>query len=657
MQRSRSASPLFILTSIVVAIAALYFAKEILLPFALAVLLSFLLTPLANRLERLKLGPLGLGRVPSVLLVVAMTFALLGGVGWVVTSQLIQLSRELPQYKDNIIEKVRTVVASSGSFSKVSKVIEEVGQEISKSGGEEPPEMPTSGSLSDKSISSRDDSPPSRESASDMPRIAEHWLPLLQRAEVKPRGQNALEVAVVAMPPSPLSQIQSWLGPIVAPLTAAGMVIVLVLFMLIDREDQRNRLLQLFGTANLHATTEAFGDASRRVSSYLRMQFLINAGYGICVAVGLYLIGVPSALMWGVLGFSLRFLPYVGPWIAAALPILVSLAVSDGWVQPIWVIGLYVVLELLLNNVAEPWLYGGSVGVSSVGVIVSAIFWTWLWGPVGLVLAMPLTVCLLVMAQYVPQLRFITVLLADRPPMSLVERIYQRMLASDENELVKLLHKELKTRPLVTVYDELLIPALALAEQDRHADLLSDDQVSVVEEIAEDLVQELGEESKRQAAEVADEPSETTETAERPSATNEWSKARVLCIPLRDEADETCARMLAQLLSDEGLACEVASTDSLSNEVVERIETMHAEVVVISILPPIAQRETRLLWKRLRARFPNLPVVVGCWHSGDARQLLGRVERDGPSQLVTTIADAVAAVKAAEAKSRLTAAS
>ena len=375
----------------------------------------------------------------------------------------------------------------------------------------------------------------------------------------------------------------------------------------------------------------------RRVSSYLRMQFLINAGYGISVAVGLYLIGVPSALMWGVLGFSLRFLPYIGPWIAAALPILVSLAVSDGWAQPMWVVGLYVVLELLLNNVAEPWLYGGSVGVSSVGVIVSAIFWTWLWGPVGLVLAMPLTVCLLVMAQYVPQLRFITVLLADRPPMSLVERVYQRMLASDENELVKLLHKELKTRPLVNVYDELLIPALSLAEQDRHADLLSDDQVSVVEEIAADLVQELGEEAKQQAGTLTT----RVDNGGAANATNDRSKARVLCIPLRDEADETCGRMLAQLLSLEGLTCEVASTDSLSNEVVERIETMHADVVVISILPPIAQRETRLLWKRLRARFPHLPVVVGCWHSGDARQLLGRVERDGPSHLVTTLADAV----------------
>ncbi len=379
------------------------------------------------------------------------------------------------------------------------------------------------------------------------------------------------------------------------------MVVVLLLFMLIDREDQRNRLLQLFGTANLHATTEAFGDAARRVSRYLRMQFLINVGYGVVVALGLWAIGVPSPTMWGVLGFSLRFLPYIGPWIAATLPILVSLAVSDGWTQPMMVVGLYVVLELLLNNVAEPWLYGGSVGISSVGVIVSAIFWTWLWGPVGLILAMPLTVCLLVMARYVPQLRFITVLLADRPPLSLAERVYQRMLASDGNELTNLLKKELKSSVACGVYDEILIPALALAEEDRHEDLLSDDQAAVVEELAEDLVEELGEADKKRGRGGRSDATEGDCRAAAPPR----GESKVLCIPLRDDADETCGRMLAQLLSLEGLKCEVASSDSLSNEMVERIETLGADVVVISILPPIAQRETRLLWKRLRLAVPR----------------------------------------------------
>jgi len=634
MQRSRSTSPLFLLVAIVVAVAALYFAKEILLPFALAVLLSFLLTPLANRLERI-----GLGRVPSVLLVVAITFALLGGIGWIVTSQLVELSRELPQYKDNIVEKVRTVVASSGSFSKVSQVLEEVGQEISQSRKQDEGQAEA-----DDEKSMLRDAPPK------MPEVAEHWLPLLQKGASQGRGPEAVEVAVVAMPPSPLTQVQNWLGPIVAPLTAAGMVIVLVLFMLIDREDQRNRLIQLFGTANLHTTTEAFRDAGRRVSRYLRMQFLINAGYGICVALGLWAIGVPSALMWGVLGFSLRFLPYIGPWIAATLPILVSLAVSDGWTHPLLVVGLYVVLELLLNNVAEPWLYGGSIGVSSVGVIVAAIFWTWLWGPVGLVLAMPLTVCLLVLAQHVPQLRFITVLLADRPPMSLVERVYQRMLAADENELVKMLNKELTSSSLAAVYDDTLIPALSMAEQDRHAGLLNDDQASTVEELAEDLVHELGEQARKQS----EESSESEADGEKHKKLA--ADAPVLCVSLRDEADETCGRMLSELLALEGISMELLSHELLAGEVVAKVDAVPGAIVVISILPPISQRETRLLWKRLRARFPDLPIIVGCWHSAEARPLFGRIERDGPSRLVTTLAEAATTVKSTVGKSLLTAA-
>jgi hypothetical protein len=223
------------------------------------------------------------------------------------------------------------------------------------------------------------------------------------------------------------------------------------------------------------------------------------------------------------------------------------------------------------------------------------------------------------------------------------------MLASDGSELTNLLKKELKTRPLVSVYDEILIPALTLAEEDRHADLLSDDQAAVVEELADDLVEELGDANQERA-----DAATTTDETDVTSPASLRAAAQVLCMPLRDEADETCGRMLAQLLSLEGLKCEVASNDSLSNEMVDRIETLGADVVVISILPPIAQRETRLLWKRLRSRFPDLPVVVGCWGSGDARQLLGRIERDGPSELVVTLADAVQAVKAAETRTRLT---
>ena len=298
--------------------------------------------------------------------------------------------------------------------------------------------------------------------------------------------------------------MRDWLGPILSPFGTAGMVVVLVFFMLLDRENQRNRLLQLFGTSNLHATTEAMHDAGHRVGRYLRMQFFVNAGYGIAVGIGLWLIGVPGAVMWGVLGFSLRFLPYIGPWIAAALPILVSLGHSDGWTQPLLVVGWYIGLELIFNNVVEPLVYGSTTGVSTVGVILSAIFWTWLWGPIGLILAMPMTVCLVVAARYVPQLRFLTVLLADQPPMTPAERVYQRLLAFDYHEPLQLAHKHLKESSLVSFYDEVLIPALVLAEHDRHADLLNDDQEAFVAEAAEDLVEELQESQRRSSDAEAD---------------------------------------------------------------------------------------------------------------------------------------------------------
>jgi hypothetical protein len=262
---------------------------------------------------------------------------------------------------------------------------------------------------------------------------------------------------------------------------------------------------------------------------------------------------------------------------------------------------------------------------------------------------MPLTVCLLVLARYVPQLRFITVLLADRPQLHLFERIYQRMLAADENELTRILTKELKERPLAEVYDQLLIPALSLAEQDRHADLLSDDQSSLVEAIAADLVVELGELNRSQAPEHDD-------AMENAESTGEVSgnKGRVFCIPLRDEADETCAKMLAQLLACEGLSARVASANSLSSEVVEQVEGFEADVVLISILPPISRRETRLVWKRLRSRYPDLPVVIGYWQSGESIEQLAGIEGEGSTQSVNSLAEAVVAVRNAAAKQRLT---
>jgi predicted PurR-regulated permease PerM len=659
MTKNRGTSPLFTLAAIVTTIAALFFAKEILLPLALAILLSFLLTPLANTLERWRVP-----RVPAAILVVAMSFAVLCALGWVVTIQLIDLSRELPNHRENLFAKVRSIRPDSQAITKLSETVEGLGKELT--GGDEPKdEQSQAASQNGRPDSESREQPNQQESTDDnQPRTAlagdgspaDAVLPLNVAADGEEATQ-AVELRVVEMPPSPLAQIQSWLGVLAAPLTTIGMVIVMVFFILLDRENQRNRLIQLFGRSNLHRTTEAIHDAGRRIGRYLRMQFLINAGYGLTVALGLWLIGVRGAVMWGVLGFSLRFLPYVGPWIAAILPIVVSVATSPGWTQPLFVVGLYVVLELLLNNVAEPLLYGGSTGVSTVGVILAAIFWTWLWGPIGLVLAMPITVCLVVTARYVPQLRFITVLLADQPMLTPSERLYQRLLAFDYNEPLRIARKHLKSSSLTSFYDDLLIPALVHAENDRHAGVLNDDQEEFVHEAAADLVEDLAEDASK-TSELNVQPDASaavklTSNADASQSTS-FTQVRILCVPLRDQADAAAGQMLAQLLATDGFQVHVDAAESLSGEVVDHVAKLASELVVISILPPIAPRDSRLLWKRLRYRYPNLPIIVGYWNHAQSTEPLDPPEGDAQTKIATTLAEAVAMVRSTAAQLQAT---
>jgi predicted PurR-regulated permease PerM len=642
MPRERNISPLFILIAMIAVVAALYFAKQILLPIALAVLLSFLLTPVANWIERARVP-----RVPAVILVVVAAFATLGAVGWIVTGQLIELSNELPNHRRQIVEKVR-------AFRDVTAKVKEVGKDLTKGGLEEAKtrRQPSENQQAKRQRPGDQDEAKQADRDSTTELLTGELLETSELPATAPKETNdgAVPVKVVELPPSPLRQVQTWLGPLVAPLTSAGMVFVLVFFILLDRENQRDRLIQLFGTANLHATTEALQDAGTRVGRYLRMMFLINSGYGVAVTLGLWYIGVPGAVMWGVLGFALRFLPYLGPWIAAVLPIMVALAVSPGWTQPLFVVGMYVIYELVLNNVAEPLLYGSSIGVSTVGVIIAAIFWTWLWGPIGLVLAMPMTVCLVIIARYVPQLRFITVLLADQPTLTPAQRIYQRLLAFDYHEPLKLARQHLKSASLTSVYDEELIPALALAERDRHAGLLHDEQREFVAEAVEDLVEELGEAA---LAAGAAHRGANDAAAKTTSAGREAVSARVLCVPLRDNADEMAARMLAQLLTAEGLTAESGAAESLTSEVIEHVENTDSDLVVISVVPPIRPRDSRLLWKRLRQRYPDLPIIVGFWTLSDDKSSLPQAEHDERHKIVTTLAEAVSLVRATAAKLQL----
>ncbi len=640
-------SALFTLAAIVTAIAALHFAREILLPLALATLFGFLLAPLADRLERLRIG-----RIPSVIAVVGIAFAVLGLLGWIVTSQLVDLSSNLDNYRANIIAKVHTVTQGSNTLKGVTQTIEDVEKALTE--GQDADKSPDNASdraaqLADGQGGAAEATDGASTSGGEptMQADAAAYFARLIGADRQLRENKgeAVEVKVVSLPPSPLAQVQSWLGPLVAPLTAAGMVVVMVLFMLLEREDQRNRVLRLFGTSNLHATTEALTDIVDRVSRYLRMQFVINASYGLCVGVALALIGLPNAVMFGVLSFSLRFLPYIGPWISAVLPVAVSLAVTDGWTQTFVVVGLFIVLELVVNNVAEPLLYGNSIGVSGMGVILAAIFWTWLWGAVGLVLAMPLTVCLVVAARYVPSLRFITVMLGDQPTLMREERIYQRMLALDDLEVRELANEYLDDDEATPTdfYDRVLLPALQLAEGDRHGGVLTDEQEQGVQEVARELIDEIATRGDSHADEAPAADADVESVAEEIDAP---PRTRVLCVPLCDTGDETAALMLGQLLEAARMEPVFTPVGSLTSEIVESVERQAADLVVVSVLPPLPRRDSRLLCRQLRKRYPSLPIVVGYWDGSAEQPAPGLLAAKGDGEIVTSLAQAVLIARA-----------
>ena len=385
-------SPTALLVGMVIVVGALYLGSEILIPLALALLLSFMLAPIVTRLRRL-----GLGRIPSVLIVVVLVFTALLGVGSIVGTQIVDLATNLPRYEWNLRSKIRDLsiaIPSGGVVEQTSEMLRDLSQELEEA------------------------TTPEKEAESE--------------AEVPP--PEPIPVQVQRPAPTPMQTLREIGGPLVAPIATAGLVVVFVIFMLLQREDLRDRIIRLVGASDVARTTEAMNDAAKRISRYLLMQLVINLLYGIPVGVGLYFIGVPNPILWGLLATILRFIPYVGPVIAALFPIALSFAVAPGWSIPLMTIALFVVLELFSNNVLEPWLYGSSTGLSPVAVLVAAVFWTTLWGPAGLLLSTPLTVCLVVLGRHVPQLAFFDVLLGDEPALAPEVKFYQRLLAHDPEE-------------------------------------------------------------------------------------------------------------------------------------------------------------------------------------------------------------------------------
>ena len=444
----------------------------------------------------------------------------------------------------------------------------------------------------------------------------------------EPRGTNEhpFSVRVLSSPASPLQVFGGMFGSLLEVLGTAGIVIVLVVFFLVRQEDLRDRFIHLIGKGHLTLTTQMLGDAGSRVSRYLSMLFLINVSFGISVGIGLYLIGVPNAILWGILATALRFIPYIGPWIAAAMPVGLSMAISTGWVAPILTVALFVVLELISNHVLEPWLYGRSTGVSAVAVLVAAIFWLWLWGPVGLVLATPLTVCVLVVGKHVPQLSFLDILLGSEPVFEPKMRIYQRLLAGDQEEAAELMENDLEQRPAVEVFDTLLIPALALAETHWYRGELDEAKHKFILESLEEMIHDAVDgQEEEQAKEGVEEP----------------SKVCILCLPAGDHGDAIAGMMLAQILATRGCLVQSVSVTPAAGELTALVERCQPDVICISATPPAAALHARHLCKRLRSRMPKVHLVVGLWNAqGDLSKAKLRIGGGERTHVVATLAEA-----------------
>ena len=592
-----AASRLLTLIAVVVVIVGLYFGRQVLIPLALAVVLAFLLTPVVCLLEKCRLP-----RVPAVLVVLFLVFLLAGSLGWVVTDQLMNIVDDFPSYKSNIQEKIEGLHVPHGSGLKdATNTVRELSNELS--------------AASESAVNSK-----SRKTS------------------------NAGPIAVqMAQPPSNAPQyLRAMVGPLTGVFETSAMVIVFALFMLVKREDLRNRLIRLAGQGRLNVVTQALDDASRRLSRYLLLQFLVNATYGLIFGSGLHWIGVPHALLWGVLGGLLRFVPYVGTPVAAAFPMGLALAVFPGWQEVGLVFGLFVVLELIIANALEPWLYGAHTGISSLAILVAAVFWAILWGPVGLILSTPLTVCLILMGRYVPHLSFLEVLLGDEAVLPVEAHFYQRLLALDQDEARDIADAYLKEKTIANFYDSVLIPALTLAEQDRHLNSLESATANFISQSTRDLIEELGERS-------VDEPlmpnGEGLHAGDSEDAV--LAGLRVACLPAGDEADELVAMMIAQLLKQ--LGCEVRHLPiGPRANLLDQVATDMPQVVLVSALPPFAIGQARSLCKRLRQRHPALKIILGLWSfEGGAARAQDRIGSSAADLIATSLQEAISLLRGA----------
>jgi predicted PurR-regulated permease PerM len=567
----------------VVVVSALYFGREVLVPIALAILLSFVLAPLV-RLLQVWYVP----RIVAVVFAVGLAFAAIFALGGLMISQVNQLANDLPHYQSTLRDKIQSLrgaVAGTGTLERASEVLHDLSSELDR---------------------------PKRASPSTGPLVS-------------PGTPTARPIPVEIKQPDPgaLQTLAALITPLIHPLATTGIVAIFVFFMLMQRQDLRNRLVRLAGSQDLQRTTAALDDAGQRLSRLFLTQLALNAGFGLVIGAGLWFIGVPSAPLWGILAMILRFVPYIGALISAIFPLVLAATVGADWTMVLWTAALFLITEPVVGHVIEPLLTGHRTGLSPVAVIASATFWTWLWGPVGLILATPLTICLVVLGRHVDRLKFLDVMFGDQPALSPAELVYQRMLARDPVEAAEQARKYLKEKPLLTYYQEVLIEGLKLAQADAERGSLDHERMLHIRDAVAELVDDLAaHEDKAEPSAQSDADAEQmplaqiNKTEESLSRTvkelpERWrTKTPVLCVPGSGLLDETVALIVAQLVARQGIGAQAEQADALSMSRIFSLDTKDVALVCLCYLENATSAQIRYAIRRLRRKAPDAFVLV-----------------------------------------------
>jgi predicted PurR-regulated permease PerM len=584
-------STLTVILITVVVIAALYFGREVLVPIALAILLTFVLAPLVRFLQGWYFP-----RIVAVIIVGLLAFAAIFGLGALMVSQVNQLARDLPKYQSTLGDKIQSlqgVAGGTGTLERASEVLKDLSKEINTPNSATSPGPLTGNAAPDRPIP----------------------------VEIKQPDPGALETLAVLI------------TPLIHPLTTTGIVVIFVIFILLQRQDLRNRLVRLAGARDLQRTTAALDDAGQRLSRLFLTQLALNASFGCVIGVGLWIIGVPSAPLWGMLAMIMRFVPYIGALISAVFPLVLAAAVGPGWTMVLMTAALFLVAELIVGQAIEPLVYGQSTGLSPVAVIVSATFWTWLWGPVGLILATPLSMCLVVVGRHVDRLEFLEVMFGDQPPLTPAELIYQRMLANDPIEAAEQARTFLKERPLIGYYDEILLEGLKLAEADSKRGLLNDERRHRIRDAVAEIVDDLGahqdnmEPVERRPIELetesplahldkAEGPREITVLPER------WRNGHpVLCIPGIGLLDEAAAILVAQLVERRGIGARSEQPDALSLSRISSLDTKNVALICLCYLGNATSAQIGYAVRRIRRKAPGAFILASLF--GNAASIDG----------------------------------